>query len=117
MIRWAQLSDVKEYLSERGMKSPDELRMPAFVVDEKMLVAYVEVEPKICEVHICVKKMAVRHAKRLVADGEMFLRAQGFGAMTTAIEPKYRASIKLAERVGFAPVGCYNNHIVYIKEL
>lgn len=117
MIRWAQLSDVKEYLSERGMESPEALKMPAFVVDEKMLVAYVEVEPKICEVHICVKKMAVRHAKRLVEDGEMFLRAQGFGAMTTAIEPKYRASIKLAERVGFAPVGCYNNHIVYIKGL
>jgi len=117
MIRRAQLSDVKEYLSERGMESPEALKMPAFVVDEKMLVAYIEVEPKICEVHICVKKMAVRHAKRLVADGEMFLRAQGFGAMTTAIEPKYRASIKLAERVGFAPVGCYNNHIVYIKGL
>lgn len=117
MIRWAQLSDVKEYLSERGMTAPESLKMPAFIVDEKMLVAYVEVEPKICEVHICVKKVAVRHAKRLVADGEMFLRAQGFGTMTTAIEPKYQASIKLAERVGFAPVGCYNNHIVYIKGL
>ena len=115
MIRWAQLSDVKEYLSERGMESPDELRMPAFIVDEKMLVAYVEAEPKICEVHICVKKMAVRHARRLIEDAEMFLRAQGFEAMTTAIEPKYRAAVKLVERVGFAPVGCYNNHIVYIK--
>lgn len=117
MIRWAQLSDVKEYLSERGMDAPDELRMPAFVVDEKMLVAYIEIEPKICEVHVCVKKMAVRHARRLVGDAEMFLRAQGFGAMTTAVEPKYRAAVKLVERVGFAPVGCYNNHIVYIKGL
>lgn len=117
MIRWAQLSDVKEYLSERGMSAPSELRMPAFIVDEKMLVAYIEVEPKVCEVHICVKKLAVRHVKSLVEGTEMFLRAQGFNAMTTAIEPKYRASIKLAERVGFAPIGCYNNHIVYIKGL
>lgn len=117
MIRWAGIDDVKEYLAERGMAAPEALRMPAFVVDEKMLVAYVEVESKICEVHICVKKMAVRHAKRLIEDGEMFLKCQGFDAMTTAIEPKYRASIKLAERVGFAPVGCYNSHIVYIKGL
>lgn len=117
MIRWASISDVIEYLTERGLDAPPSLNVPAFVVDEKMLVAYIEVQPKICEVHICVKKMAVRHAKRLIEDVEMFLKCQGFDAMTTAIEPKYRTSIKLAERVGFAPIGCYNGQIVYIKGL
>lgn len=117
MIREAHLSDIAEYFNERGLETPDELKCDAFIVDESMLVVYLDVEPLICEVHICVRKRSVRHANRLIEEGERYLRLKGYDAMTTAIEPKYKSSIKLAERIGFNQIGCYNNHIIFCKEL
>ena len=117
MIREAELSDVIEYFSERELSAPDSLNCNAFIVDESMLVVYLDVEPLICEVHICVRKRFVRHANRLIEEGERYLRLKGYDAMATAIEPKYKPSIKLAERIGFKRIGCYNNQIIYCKEL
>ncbi len=117
MIRQATIADVKEFFSERGLSSPDELNCGAFVVDESMLVVYLDVEPLTCEVHICVKKRYVRHANRLIEEGERHLRFNGYEAMMTAIEPKHKPSIKLCERIGFKRVHCYNNQIIFFKEL
>lgn len=117
MIREATLSDVAEYFSERGLEIPDALNCDSFIVDESMLVVYLDVEPLICEVHICVRKRFVRYASRLIEEGERYLRLKGYDAMTTAIEPQYRPSIKLVERIGFNRIGCYNNHIIFCKEL
>ncbi len=117
MIRDAELSDVVEYFNERQLAAPEKLNCDAFIVDESMLVVYMDVEPLICEVHVCVKKRFVRHTNRLIEEGERYLRLKGYDAMVTAIEPEYAPSIKLVERIGFKRIGCYNNSIIFCKEL
>lgn len=117
MIREAELSDVVEYFTERQLAIPEKLNCDAFIVDESMLVVCMDVEPLICEVHICVKKRFVRYVNRLIEEGERYLRLKGYDAMVTAIEPEYTSSIKLVERIGFKRIGCYNNSIVFCKEL
>lgn len=117
MIREAELSDVAEYFGERGLGSIDSLNHKSFIVDESMLVAYQEVEPFICEVHICIRKRFVRHAMRLIDIGSTHLKRIGFDVMVTAIEPEYPTAIKLVERIGFKRIGCYNNSIIFCKEL
>lgn len=117
MIRDAELSDVVEYLSERGFNTPEWLTESAVVIDESMLLGFAEVEPLICEVHICVKKSAVRRAVELSEIAEYFLRLKGYQAMVTAIELKFKTVIKFAERIGFKRIGCYNDEILFCKEL
>lgn len=117
MIRDAELSDVVEYLAERGLVTPEHLNESAVIIDESMLLGYKEVEPLICEVHICVKKSAVRRAVELSEIAEYFLRLKGYQAMITAIEPRFKAVIKFAERIGFKRIGCYNDEILFCKEL
>lgn len=117
MIREAELSDVVEYLTERGLAIPEHLKESAVIIDESMLLGYKEVEPLICEVHICVKKSAVRRAVELSEIGEYFLRLKGYQAMITAIEPRFKTVIKFAERIGFKRIGCYNDEILFCKGL
>lgn len=117
MIRDAALSDVIEYFDERGLSMPDSLNCQAFIVDESMLVAFVDIEPMICEAHICVKRKSVRRINKLIESAEAHLKLLGYKVLTTSIEPEYLPSIKLAERIGFKRIGCYNNHIIFCKEL
>lgn len=117
MIREAELSDVAEYFTERQLAIPEKLSCDAFIVDESMLVVYMDVEPLICEVHICVKKRFVRHANRLIEEGERYLRLKGYDSIVTAIEPNHKPSIKLVERIGFKRIGCYNDHVIFCKGL
>jgi L-amino acid N-acyltransferase YncA len=117
MIRQATLDDVAEYFGERGIAVPDAIGCKAMIVDESLLVAYDAVDESSCEVHICAKRKAVRHVKRLIETAEHFLLFQGFDRLYTSIEPKYTTSIRLAERIGFKQLGCYNDHIIFGKEL
>jgi L-amino acid N-acyltransferase YncA len=117
MIREASLADVSEFFSERDLEVPERLGCKVMVVDESLLVAYDQIDEFTCEVHICAKRKAVRHVKELIAIAEHFLLFQGFQRLITAIEPKYTASIKLVERIGFKQLGCYNNQMIFGKEL
>lgn len=117
MIREAGLSDVIEYLTERCLAIPSALEESAVIIDESMLLGFKEVEPLICEVHVCVRKSAVRRAQELTEIGEYFLRLKGYQAMITAIHPDFKTVIKFAERIGFKRIGCYNDEILFCKEL
>ena len=117
MIRDAELSDVVEYLAERGLIIPEDLKESAVIIGESMLLGYKEVGPLICEVHICVRKSAVRRAQELTEIGEYFLRLKGFQAMITAIHPDYKTATKFVERIGFKRIGCYNEEILFCKGL
>lgn len=117
MIREASLLDVLEFLNDRGLGEVDSVKCKTFIVDNNLLVAYEESGPYTCEVHIIIKKGAVRHYSELISEAECYLKLKGFDAMMTAIEPKYTASIKLAERIGFQRIGCYNEQILFSKGL
>ena len=117
MIRQATIDDVKEFFSERGLSAPDELTCNMMVVDNGLLVSYATLDEFTCEVHICAKRKALKHVKELIGVAEHFLQFQGFEKLYTAIKPEFPTAIKLAERAGFKQLGCYNDHIVFGKEL
>lgn len=117
MIREASLADVSEFFAERDLQVPERIGCKVVVIDESLLVAYDQIDEFTCEVHICAKRKAVRRVKELISIAEHFLLFQGFHRLITAIEPRYAVSIKLVERIGFKQLGCYNNQMIFGKEL
>ena len=117
MIREAQLSDVVDFLSERGMNAPDRIKSNCVIINELMMLAWFELTEQDCEVHICVKKRGLRHLGELISVGIAYLHHLGFSKMTTAIKSEYKASTKLVHRLGFDFVGCYNEYNIYTRAI
>lgn len=121
MIRLAERQEIDKYLGARGMSFSGTPACETYIVEigaYSMLLCASRVSDDACEVHICCPKDCVIKSRELCEFGAKFLSSIGYKSIYTAIPVnESKTAHNLCRRIGFEPVGCYNNHTIYERDL
>lgn len=111
------LDEVNAILATRGYSADfihDDWRAESF---NGVLLMRREINPSVVEIHVVVPPSAMRQCFdtcRQIIDA---MAALGYlFVLTTIPAGQYKTSHKLARRMGFRQIDCYNDDIIYIRE-
>ena len=121
MIRPAERQEIDKYLSARGLSFSGTPACETYIVEigaYSMLLCCHEIDDGKCEVHIACPKDCIIKSRELCNYGAEWLHSRGYNQIYTAIPvSESKTAHNLCRRIGFEPVGCYNNHTIYERVL
>jgi hypothetical protein len=82
-----------------------------FIINERLLVLFTDINPKVIEVHLAQSRKNWKHLHDDIDEGLKLLVNQGYQEVITSVTAKLKTTINLIKKHGFIEVAEYGDKV------